>query len=279
MRLIQLLQEILSYPFLARAIISGVLIALVSSLLGVSLVLKRYAMIGDGLSHVSFGAIALSMALGLAPLSVAIPLVLLASFLLLRLSDKSSIRGDSALAMISSSALAIGVIAVSWGQGMSTDVYNYMFGSILATSPEEVRLIAILSAVVIVIYILFYQRLFAITFDEDFARASRLPASVYNMLLAALTSVTIVLGMRIMGALLISSLIIFPALSAMRVFKSFKAVTLVAVVISLVAFLTGFVLSYVYSTPSGASIVVVNLIIFLVMSALRAVLPAVKKQG
>lgn len=279
MRLIQLLQEILSYPFLARAIISGVLIALVSSLLGVSLVLKRYAMIGDGLSHVSFGAIALSMALGLAPLSVAIPLVLLASFLLLRLSDKSSIRGDSALAMISSSALAIGVIAVSWGQGMSTDVYNYMFGSILATSPEEVRLIAILSAVVIVIYILFYQRLFAITFDEDFARASGLPASVYNMLLAALTSVTIVLGMRIMGALLISSLIIFPALSAMRVFKSFKAVTLVAVVISLVAFLTGFVLSYVYSTPSGASIVVVNLIIFLVMSALRAVLPAVKKQG
>lgn len=279
MRLIQLLQEILSYPFLARAIISGVLIALVSSLLGVSLVLKRYAMIGDGLSHVSFGAIALSMALGLAPLSVAIPLVLLASFLLLRLSDKSSIRGDSALAMISSSALAIGVIAVSWGQGMSTDVYNYMFGSILATSPEEVRLIAILSAVVIVIYILFYQRLFAITFDEDFARASGLPASVYNMLLAALTSVTIVLGMRIMGALLISSLIIFPALSAMRVFKSFKAVTLAAVVISLVAFLTGFVLSYVYSTPSGASIVVVNLIIFLVMSALRAVLPAVKKQG
>ena len=134
MRLIELFREILAYPFLARAIVSGVLIALVSSLLGVSLVLKRYAMIGDGLSHVSFGAIALAMALGLAPLSVAIPLVLLASFLLLRLSDKSSIRGDSALAMISSSALAIGVIAVSWGQG-STDVYNYMFGK-SATSSE-----------------------------------------------------------------------------------------------------------------------------------------------
>ncbi len=279
MRLIELFREILAYPFLARAIVSGVLIALVSSLLGVSLVLKRYAMIGDGLSHVSFGAIALAMALGLAPLSVAIPLVLLASFLLLRLSDKSSIRGDSALAMISSSALAIGVIAVSWGQGMSTDVYNYMFGSILATSSEEVRLIAVLSAVVIIIYIFFYQRLFAITFDEDFARASGLPASLYNMLLAALTSVTIVLGMRIMGALLISSLIIFPALSAMRVFKSFKAVTFAAVVISLVAFLTGFVLSYVYSTPSGASIVVVNLIIFLVMSALRRILPNLERQN
>lgn len=278
MRFFELIQEIWSYPFLARAIVSGVLIALVSSLLGVSLVLKRYAMIGDGLSHVSFGAIALAMALGLAPLTVAIPLVLVASFLLLRLSDKSSLRGDAALAMISSSALAIGVIAVSWGRGMSTDVYNYMFGSILATSPEEVKLIAILSAIVIVLYVFFYQRLFAITFDEDFARASGLPVSFYNMLLAALTSVTIVLGMRIMGALLISSLIIFPALSAMRVFKSFKAVTLAALVISVVAFLTGFLLSYVYSMPSGASIVVVNLGIFIVMSIVRRLKPAFQKQ-
>lgn len=264
--MLQIFREILAYPFLLRAVICGLLIALCSSLLGVSLVLKRYAMIGDGLSHVSFGALSLSLVLGLAPLTFAIPMVLLASFLLLRLSDKSDIRGDSALAMISSSALAIGVIAVSWGRGMSTDICNYMFGTILATTKEDVRLTAILSLTVISLFIFFYNRLFAITFDENFAKASGSHVNFYNMLLAALTSVTIVLGMRLMGALLISALIIFPGLSAMRVFKSFKAVISVSAIISLVAFSLGFLASYALQTPSGASIVVVNLLIFIIFS-------------
>lgn len=276
--MIQIIREILAYPFLVRAVISGLLISLCSALLGVSLVLKRYAMIGDGLSHVSFGALSLALVLGLAPLTFAIPLVLLASFLLLRLSDKSDIRGDSALAMISSSALAIGVIAVSWGRGMSTDICNYMFGTILATTNSDVRLTVILSLIVITLFIFFYNRLFAITFDENFARASGTSANLYNMLLAGLTSVTIVIGMRLMGALLISALIIFPGLSAMRILKSFKAVIITAAVISLFSFSLGFIASYVLQTPSGASIVVVNLIIFLICSLIGKLRPLLQRR-
>ena len=209
------LLKMLSYPFMQRALVVGILVSLCAALLGVSLVLKRYSMIGDGLSHVGFGSLAIATALGFAPLAFTIPVVVLAAFLLLRMNESSKIKGDAAIGLISSSALAIGVITVSWSSGMNTDVNNYMFGSILAMSDEDVVLSVVLSIVVLILFVLYYNRIFAVTFDETFAKATGVRAEVYNMLLAFLTAVTTVLGMRMMGALLISSLLIFPALTSL----------------------------------------------------------------
>ena len=251
-----------SYHFMQRALLVGVLVSLCAALLGVSLVLKRYSMIGDGLSHVGFGALAIASALHLAPLAVAVPVVVVTAVLLLRLSQNSKIKGDAMIAIISSSALAIGVISVSVTTGMNTEVSSYMFGSILSLSRSDAILSALLSAAVLVLFIAFYPRLFAVTFDETFAKATGTRAELYNTLLAVLTAVTVVLGMRMMGALLISSLIIFPALSAMRVCRSFKAVVVCAAAISVVCFVAGVIASYFLETPTGASIVVENLISF-----------------
>ena len=258
--------EMLSYPFMMRAIVVGVLVALCSSLLGVSLVLKRYSMIGDGLSHVGFGALAIATATNWAPLTVSIPLVLAAAFFLLRLSEDSRIKGDSAIALISTGSLAIGVMVISMTSGMNIDVYNYMFGSILAINSTDVILSVILSSVVLVLYLFFYSRIFAVTFDESFAKATGINAGMYNMLIALLTAVTIVLGMRLVGALLISSLIVFPAVTSMRLFKSFRSVVISSAVISVVTFLTGIMASYIYATPAGASVVTFNIILFFVFS-------------
>ena len=258
--------EMLSYPFMMRAIVVGVLVALCSSLLGVSLVLKRYSMIGDGLSHVGFGALAIATATNWAPLTVSIPLVLAAAFFLLRLSEDSRIKGDSAIALISTGSLAIGVMVISMTSGMNIDVYNYMFGSILAINSTDVILSVILSSVVLVLYLFFYSRIFAVTFDESFAKATGINAGMYNMLIAILTAVTIVLGMRLVGALLISSLIVFPAITSMRLFKSFRSVVISSAVISVVTFLTGIMASYIYATPAGASVVTFNIILFFVFS-------------
>ena len=255
-----------SYHFMQRALVVGVLVSLCAALLGVSLVLKRYSMIGDGLSHVGFGALAIASALGLAPLAVAVPVVIVAAVLLLRLNNSSRVKGDAAIAMISSSALAIGVISVSLTTGMNTEVSSYMFGSILSLSESDAVLSVILSAAVLVLFVLFYPRLFAVTFDEDFSRATGTNTELYNTLLAVLTAVTVVLGMRMMGALLISSLIIFPALSAMRLCRSFKAVVLSSAAISVVCFLIGVVASYFLETPTGASIVVADLAAFALAS-------------
>ena len=261
-----LFMEMLSYPFMMRAIVVGVLVALCSSLLGVSLVLKRYSMIGDGLSHVGFGALAIATATNWAPLTVSIPLVLAAAFFLLRLSEDSRIKGDSAIALISTGSLAIGVMVISMTSGMNIDVYNYMFGSILAINSTDVILSVILSSVVLVLYLFFYSRIFAVTFDESFAKATGINAGMYNMLIALLTAVTIVLGMRLVGALLISSLIVFPAITSMRLFKSFRSVVISSAVISVVTFLTGIMASYIYATPAGASVVTFNIILFFVFS-------------
>jgi len=206
-----------------RALIIGSLVALCASLLGVSLVLKRYSMIGDGLSHVGFGTLTIALALNLSPLYVSVPVVMLAAFLLLRISKNSKINGDAAIALISSSSLAIGVFSVSLSKGMNIDVFHYMFGSILAMSESDVYFSVALSVVVLVLFIFFYNKIFAVTFDENFAKATGTNSGLYNMLVALLTAVTIVIGMRIMGALLISSLIIFPALTSMRLFKSFRS--------------------------------------------------------
>ncbi len=259
--------EMLSYPFMVRAFAVGSLVALCSALLGVSLVLKRYSMIGDGLSHVGFGALAIAAAVNAAPLTVAIPVVIIAAVLLLRIRGNSRIKGDAAIDLISTSSLAVGVMVISMTTGMNTDVYNYMFGSILAMSAEDVRLSVILAVVVLALYIFFYNKIFAITFDE-----------MYNTLIAVLTAVTIVLGKRMMGALLISSLIIFPALTSMRVCRTFKSVIINSGVISVVCLVVGITVSYVWASPAGASVVMANIGALLLYSAL-GVVRNLRRQG
>lgn len=198
--MIDTIVEMFSYPFMVRAFAVGSLVALCAALLGVSLVLKQYSMIGDGLSHVGFGALAVATAFQAAPLSVAIPVVVLAAVLILRIKGNGKIKGDAAIALISTTSLALGVMVISMTTGMNTDVYNYMFGSILAMSAEDVRLSVILAGIVLVLYLLFYNKIFAVTFDETFAQATGVKANLYNTLIAVLTAVTIVLGMRMMGA-------------------------------------------------------------------------------
>ena len=255
-----------SYSFMVRAMVVGGLVALIASILGVVLVLKRYSMIGDGLSHVGFGAMAISLAFNEAPLVFAIPIVIIAAFLLLRVSENSKIKGDAAIGLISSSSLAIGMIVNALSNGTNIDLNSYMFGSILAIEKSEVVLCVVLGIVIIGVFIFFYNPIFAITFDENFAKATGLKVEVYKTVLSILTALTIVIGMRIMGTLLISSLIIFPALSAMRITKRFKRVMIISVIISLVCFFAGLVASYLIEIPTGASIVVSNLIMFIIMS-------------
>lgn len=260
--MIEMLKEMFSAPVLVRALIVGILVSLCAALLGVSLVLKRYSMIGDGLSHVGFGAVAVASVMNLAPMAVAIPVVIAAAFLLLRLSENSKIKGDAAIALISTAALAVGVMAVSVSPGMNVDINSYLFGSIISVNGSDVVISVILALAVIVMFIFFYTRIFAVTFDENFAKATGTNANLYNMLTAVLTAVTIVIGMRLMGSMLISSLIIFPALCSMRVFKSFRSVTICSAVISVVSFIAGMIISYAADTPCGASIVCVNVVIF-----------------
>lgn len=251
--------EMFSYQFLVRAIVGGLLVSLCAALLGVSLVLKRYSMIGDGLSHVGFGALAIATAANVAPLEFAIPIVVAAAFLLLRISENSKIKGDAAIAIISTAALAIGIMVASMSTGLNTDINSYLFGSILSMSAEDVWLCIILSVIVLCLFVAFYNKIFAVTFDENFAKATGTKAGVYNMIIALLTALTIVVGMKMMGSLLISSLIIFPAITSMRVCKRFKTVMITSAIVSVVCFFVGIVISYMYSTPTGASIVIVNL--------------------
>ena len=258
-----IIREMLSYPFLVRALVGGMLVSLCASLLGVSLVLKRYSMIGDGLSHVSFGALSIAVAAGWSPLKVSIPVVVLAAFFLLRITEHGKIKSDAAIAMISAAALAIGIIVTSMTTGMTTDVSSYMFGSILAMSKEDVRFAAVLSVIVLGLFLFCYNKIFAVTFDAVFARATGIRTGLYNMLLAVLTSVTVVLGMRMMGALLISSLIIFPALTAMRVCKRYRSVILCAVAVSVVSFILGMTVSFLLATPAGSSVIVDILLYFI----------------
>lgn len=269
--MLQTLSDMFSYTFLVRALVVGLLVSLCASLLGVSLVLKRYAMIGDGLSHVGFGAMAIATALGFAPLAVTIPVVVLAAFLLLRVSESSKIKGDAAIALISTSSLAVGVIVISVTTGMNTDVCNYMFGSILAMTKSDVYLSIGLCIVVLILFVLFYSKIFAVTFDETFAQATGTRTNLYNMLIAFLTAITIVLGMRMMGALLISSLVIFPALTSMRVCKRFRSVVLCSAIVSVVSFFIGLVISYLYALPTGASVVGVNILAFAAFSVVGQV--------
>ena len=270
--------EMLSYPFILRALVVGTLVSLCSALLGVNLVLKRYSMIGDGLSHVAFSAMAVATVMNWAPLWVAIPVVIVASYVLLRLSSDGRFSGDSAIALLSTGALAVGIFIISMKSGINTDINNYMFGSVLAISKSDVSLSVILSLAVLALYVLFYNKIFAVTFDEPFAKATGVRADFYNMLVAVLTAVTIVLGMRMIGALLISSLIIFPAMSSMRVFKCFRNVVICSAVISVVCFLTGLMVSYAYAAPTGASVVILNIVVFAAFCAVSFVRGRIRRQ-
>ena len=261
------------FPFVRYALIVGVLIALCSSLLGVTLVLKRFSYIGDGLSHVAFGAMAVAAVLNLTNDTLLVmPVTVVAAILLLRTGQNTKIHGDAAIAMLSVGSLAVGYLLLnlfSTSTNINGDVCGTLFGStsILTLTTAEVWLCVAASVVVIFIYVFFYNKIFAVTFDENFAKATGTRANLYNMLIALLTAVTIVVGMRIMGTMLISSLIIFPALSAMRIFRQFRSVVIASAVISIICFFIGLVTSYAFSTPTGASIVIVNLIVFLLCFA------------
>ena len=230
-----MISEMFAHGFIQRAFIGGVLVSLCAALLGVSLVLKRYSMIGDGLSHVSFGALSIAIALGFAPIKFSIPIVIIAAFFLLRLAENGKMKSDAAIAMVSASSLAIGVIVTSLTTGLSTDVCSYMFGSILAMSKDDVIFSVVLSVVVLIMFGFCYHRIFAVTFDESFS-----------------------------GAMLISSLIIFPALTSMRVFKSFLSVTICSAILAVINFTAGLLCSYAFSIPAGASVVVANLCMFII---------------
>lgn len=254
---------------LLPALIAGVAISLCASLLGVSLVLKRCSMIGDGLSHVGYGTLCIAIALGWAPMQVTIPVVIAAAYILLRLSENSRLGGDTAIALFSTSALAIGILASSKAN-LTTDVSHYMFGSILAMTRGDVIFSVILSICVLIVYLLFYDKIFAVTFDESFARATGLNVRFYNLLIAVLTAVTVVLGMMLMGALLISSLMIFPAVTAMRLSKRFKGVVITAVIVSVGCFLAGLFFSLWMDAAVGASVIIMNLIVFAAASLVTA---------
>lgn len=265
--------EMFSHIFIQRAVLVGALISLCAALLGVSLVLKRYSMIGDGLSHVGFGVLTVATGLGAtSPLYIAIPCVTISAIILLKIGNNSKIKSDSAIALISSSALAIGVAVTSVTTGMNTDVCNFMFGSILAMSPADVILSVCVSIIVAILFIIYYRKLFVVTFDEDFAKASGLKAKRYTNIIAVLTALIIVVGMRMMGVMLISSIIIFPALTSMRVFKSFKKVVISSAIVSVLSFLIGLYLSYVYGISTGATIVIVNLILFILFSIIDKII-------
>ena len=268
MALIETISEMLSFTFMVRAIVVGLLVSLCAALLGVNLVLKRYAMIGTGLSHVGFAVMAIAGVVDIAPLTISMPVVVATAFLLLRLNESSKINGDSAVALISTSGLAIGVIVVSMTTGLTLHICNVMFGSIFAMTQADMYLSIVLSIVVLGIFILFYKQLFAVTYDENFAKATGIKVEIYKSLLAILTAVTVVLGMRMMGALLIASLTLFPALSAMRVCKRFLSVIITAAVIGVVCFFVGMLFSFELDLPPGASVVGVNLAVFIVFSGI-----------
>lgn len=263
------LSAFFSLPFVGRALLVGGVVSLCAALLGVTLVLKRYSLIGDGLSHVGFAAFAVAAAVSAADLQlyIAIPVVVIAAFLLLRLNESSRIKGDAAIGVIATLALAVGYI-VMYRAGTNVDISNYMFGNMFTIRQSDAVLSVIIGAAVIVTYLLFYPKLFSVTFDETFAKAGGLPVGLYHTVVAVLTAVTVVLGMRMMGTLLISALIVFPALTAMRVCKSFRGVVCTAAVVSLSCFFVGVTAAHLLDFPAGSTVVATNGVVFVVFSVI-----------
>lgn len=261
--------EMWQYQFMVKALVVGVVLAVTAGLIGVSLVLRRKAMIGDGLSHVGFGAFAIATVIGVMPLQMALPIVILAAILILQVNQKSKVDADALIAMLSAGALAVGTLVISVVKGVNTDINNYLFGSILALDDFDVVVGVIFSLVVILFFIVKYHEIFAMTFDENFAKSIGLKTERLNTIFAILCAVVVVLGMRLVGALLISSLIIFPTVTAMQVVKSFKAVVFSSVLVSVFCMVMGIIFSYFVATPTGATIVIFNVMAFLVAKAVE----------
>lgn len=261
--------EMWQYQFMVKALVVGVVLAVTAGLIGVSLVLRRKAMIGDGLSHVGFGAFAIATVIGVMPLQFALPIVILAAILILQVNQKSKVDADALIAMLSAGALAVGTLVISVVRGVNTDINNYLFGSILALDDFDVVVGVIFSLVVILFFFVKYHEIFVMTFDENFAKSIGLKTERLNTIFAILCAVVVVLGMRLVGALLISSLIIFPTVTVMQVVKSFKAVVFTSVVISVFCMVMGIIFSYFVATPTGATIVIFNVMAFLVAKAVE----------
>ena len=264
-------QEIFKQDFMIKALITGIFIAISCSLLGVFLVLKNMSLIGDGLAHVSFAAIAIGLLVSDKPIIISIPIVIVASFLVLLLKEKAKIDADATIGLLSSFSIAVGVIIASVAKGFNIDLFSYLFGSILFISPSEMILSGILAIILIVLVLLFYNDLFSITFDENFAKISGIKVRRINYLLSVLISVTIVLGIRIVGTMLISSLIVFPSVSALQISKGFKRTLMFSVLFSMIAVVLGIIFSYILNVPTGALIVIVNAIIFLITLIIRGI--------
>ena len=266
----------LEFPFVRYALIVGILIALCASMLGVTLVLKRYSMIGDGLSHVAFGAIAIAAVFNLSSdMIITLPVTIICAIVLLKAGPDSKIKGDAAIAMLSVGALAFGYLLLnktSTSANVSGDVCTTLFGSvsILTLTSEDVYLTIALSVVLLLVFVLFYHKIFAITFDENFSRATGIRTEVYNIMIAVITAVVIVLAMNLVGALLVSALIIFPSLSAMRLFKSFRAVIIWSAIIAVFCSTAGIIASILFNTPTGATIVAADIIIFFICNVVLA---------
>jgi zinc transport system permease protein len=263
--------KLLSYAFVQRALIVGFLIAISSSFLGIFLVLRKYSMIGDGLAHVSFATVALALVLNESPLIISIPIVSLASLLILKLSEENRIGGDAAIGLIASTSLAIGVFITSISNGFSVDLSSYLFGSILIIAQSDVYLSLVLTVLIVSLVLVFYQDLFAMTYDLDYAKVSGRQTKRLNQLLSILTAITIVLGIRVVGTMLISSLIIFPTVSALRLSKGFKSTIIWAVIIAIISVMSGILISVTLDFPTGSSIVLINALLFGLISLITMV--------
>ena len=270
--------EYMEFPFVRRAIIVGVLIAFCSSLLGVTLVLKRFSFIGDGLSHVAFAAMCIAMVLNFTNnMLLILPITVIAAILMLKTGQNARINGDAAVAMISVGSLAIGYLLInifSTSSNISGDVCSTLFGatSILTLTDMDVTICIVMSIVVLAFYVFFYHKIFAVTFDENFAKATGIRAGVYNMSMAVIIAVIIVLAMNLVGSLLISALVIFPALSAMRIFKNFKSVVICSAIFSVVCAVLGLLISLLQGTPVGSTIVAVDIVGFLIFSGIGMIM-------
>ena len=264
--------NLLNYTFIQRALICGVAISLCAALIGVTLVLKNYSMIGHGLGEVGFASLTLAVALGLPPLAVSLPIVMVAAIIIMIISQKKGESGDIPIALVSTGALALGIIITSLSTGFNIDVSNYMFGSILSMKRSEVIISVILSMVVFAIYMIFYNRLFMITYDEKFAKARGINVTFYQFLISFLTALIVVLGMRMMGTLLISSLIVFPAIIAKGLTGSFKELIIISGIISVICFILGMLLSFFINLPTGASIVLVYIVLLIITKIVNKVI-------
>jgi zinc transport system permease protein len=263
--------EMLQHDFMVRAFIVGSLIGISAALLGPFLVLRRYAMIGDGLAHVSFASVSIALILGTQPVIFSIPLVILASFGILKLTETANVYADAAIGLMGSFAVALGVLLASLGKGFSVDLYSYLFGSILVIKQQEVWLTVILTIVMLALIAMFYRDLFALTYDEEYAQTQKLPTRQLNYFISGLTAVTIVLGIRVVGTMLISSMIIFPAVTALQLAKSFRMTFVYSSLVALISVITGISLSYIFNLPTGASIVMINAVLFVLAFVTRKI--------